>query len=580
MRTATRSCRISRAADTFLYEKSALGLRYVGEINGEFRAERGFLYEALLARTEAARDSALREVADREKNLAVAFERYPGTIATDADRARFDTLQAAWTRYSGQLAAVVENIRAGKTEAANNLLQGAFLDEVKAMRTAIRAILDANAAAAEATATANSTLAEAAGRSMLAIAGLAMGVALVLGLLIARSIGRPVKALVTAAQQLAVGDLDTEVAVDRRDEVGELAGAFGGMVDAMRGVTRTAQEIACGNLAVEVRARSERDALMKALAAMVQQLSSVAQTVRSAADNVAAGSTQLSSASDQLSQGATQQAASIEEISASMEEMSANVRQNADNSTQTERIALKAASDAREGGEAVARTVEAMKQIAGKISIIEEISRQTNLLALNAAIEAARAGEHGKGFAVVASEVRKLAERSQKAAGEITALSGTSVAVAEKAGGLLAQILPGVQRTAELVQEITAASREQDSGATQITQAIQQLDNVIQQNASGAEENSSTAEELTSQAVQLRDAIGFFRLAGEAGGAPSRPALPASQRAARSGHARPAPRAARREPAAAREAAPGGRSGVELDLGPDAPAEAGFKPYT
>jgi methyl-accepting chemotaxis protein len=194
--------------------------------------------------------------------------------------------------------------------------------------------------------------------------------------------------------------------------------------------------------------------------------------------------------------------------------MSANIKQNADNATQTEKIANKAASDAIEGGNAVSQTVAAMKQIANKISIIGEISRQTNLLALNAAIEAARAGEHGKGFAVVASEVRKLAERSQKAAAEITELSGTSVAVAEKAGGLLARILPDVQKTAELVQEITAASREQDTGTTQISKAIQQLNQVIQQNASASEQMAATSEELASQAGRLQSTIGFFKLSG------------------------------------------------------------------
>jgi methyl-accepting chemotaxis protein len=193
-----------------------------------------------------------------------------------------------------------------------------------------------------------------------------------------------------------------------------------------------------------------------------------------------------------------------------MEQMSSNIRQNADNATQTEKIALKAASDAKEGGQAVNHTVDAMRQIAAKISIVEEIARQTNLLALNAAIEAARAGEHGKGFAVVASEVRKLAERSQRAAGEITQLAGSSVEVAEKAGKLLSTILPDVQKTAELVQEITAASREQDSGAGQINKAIQQLDQVIQQNAASSEETSSTSEELAGQAGQLQSAISFF----------------------------------------------------------------------
>jgi methyl-accepting chemotaxis protein len=195
-----------------------------------------------------------------------------------------------------------------------------------------------------------------------------------------------------------------------------------------------------------------------------------------------------------------------------MEEMSANIRQNAENAQQTEAIAVQTSKDAQKGGEAVARTVAAMKQIAEKISIIEEISRQTNMLALNAAIEAARAGEHGKGFAVVAGAVRKLAERSQTAAGEISQLSMSSVGIAEEAGQMLTKIVPDIARTAELVQEINAASSEQDSGASQINSAIDQLNSVIQQNSSASEEMSSTAEELSAQAEQLRNIISFFKI--------------------------------------------------------------------
>ncbi len=208
--------------------------------------------------------------------------------------------------------------------------------------------------------------------------------------------------------------------------------------------------------------------------------------------------------------------AAAEEVSSFMEQMTSNIKQNSDNALQTDKISQKAAQDARKGGQAVAEAVNAMKEIANKISIIEEIARQTNLLALNAAIEAARAGEHGKGFAVVASEVRKLAERSQTAAGEIGELSSSSVEVAEKAGEMLARLVPDIQKTAELVQEITAASAEQNSGADQINKAIVQLDQVIQQNASASEEMASTSEELAGQAEQLQATIEFFKTNGAA----------------------------------------------------------------
>jgi len=271
--------------------------------------------------------------------------------------------------------------------------------------------------------------------------------------------------------------------------------------------------LAQGDLTVdiEVKSKDETGQLLDSMKHMVDKLKAIVGDVKSASDNVASGSQELSAGAQQISQGATEQAASIEETSSSMEEMTSNIRQNSDNAQQTEKIAQKSATDAIEGGKAVAETVGAMKEIASKISIIEEIARQTNLLALNAAIEAARAGEHGKGFAVVASEVRKLAERSQTAAGEISHLSSTSVQIAEKAGEMLSKLVPDIQKTAELVQEISAASREQDTGAEQINHAIQQLDQVIQQNAGAAEELASTSEELSSQADQLQSAIAFFK---------------------------------------------------------------------
>jgi len=337
---------------------------------------------------------------------------------------------------------------------------------------------------------------------------------------IARSITGPVGEAVRLIQKLENGDLTATLDDNRKDEIGQMA---------------------------------------KALNTMCRNLSDVVNNVKAAADNVAAGSQELSSSSQQMSEGATEQAAAAEEASSSTEQMSANIRQNADNAKQTESIAVKSAEVAKQGGAAVAETVSAMKDIADKISIIEEIARQTNLLALNAAIEAARAGEHGKGFAVVASEVRKLAERSQNAAAEISELSSSSVEVAEKAGSMLDEMVPDIQRTAELVQEISASSKEQDTGADQINKAIQQLDSVIQQNASASEEMASTSEELSSQAEQLQDSIAFFKISG-VGSAPQHIKRPS------------APRTTKSLPAAKQAALPGRKAGsasqgVELDLG-------------
>ncbi len=322
----------------------------------------------------------------------------------------------------------------------------------------------------------------------------------------------PIDVTASHVASISKGDIPPKITDTYNGDFNEIKLNLNVLIDAMNEITKVSQEIAGGNLMIEVKERSDKDGLMRALKSMVEKLTDVVNDVKGAADNVASGSSQTSTTSQAMSQGATEQAASAEEVSSSMEEMVSNIKQNADNAQQTEKIALKSAQDAKEGGKAVAETVGAMKEIASKISIIEEIARQTNLLALNAAIEAARAGEHGKGFAVVATEVRKLAERSQVAAGEISKLSASSVEVAEKAGEMLARIVPDIQKTAELVQEISAASNEQNTGAEQINKAIQQLDQVIQQNAAATEQMASTSEELSSQAGQLQGTISFFRI--------------------------------------------------------------------
>jgi len=307
----------------------------------------------------------------------------------------------------------------------------------------------------------------------ISMALIAIVILFVVLLVIANVITGPIKKSITLAETLASGDLTSNIEVDQKDEVGMLA---------------------------------------KALRTMNDQLRNVISNVSATTENVAAGSEELAASSQALAEGASEQAASVEEVSSSMEQMAANIQGNAENAMKTEQMATKAAQDAEESGKAVTQAMGAMTDIAEKISVIEEIARQTNLLALNAAIEAARAGEHGKGFAVVAAEVRKLAERSGTAAAEISELSTSTVKVAEEAGERLDQLVPDIKETAGLIQEITAATNEQNTGVEQINAAIQQLDQVVQQNASSSEEVASTSESLANEGSQLQQAISFFNL--------------------------------------------------------------------
>lgn len=323
-----------------------------------------------------------------------------------------------------------------------------------------------------------------------AVLGLFVFLVLPFCVLLVRSIVQPLNEAVELADQVATGDLTREIRSDYNDEPGRLTAA---------------------------------------LSEMITRLREIVGQAKNGADRVAMGSTEVTSSSQALADGASRQAASVEEVSASMEEMIAQIGRNTDNARETEKMASQTSQDAQKGGETVMQAVDSIKNIAERISIIEEIARQTNLLALNAAIEAARAGEAGKGFAVVAAEVRKLAERSGNAAAEIGELSSSTLAQADAAGAMLTKMVPDIQKTAELVQEISSASLEQNSGAQEINTAIQELDSVIQQNAGASEELAATAREFTEHASQLQQGMQFFDIGQQSAYAPAPTRVRATQ---------------------------------------------------
>ncbi len=445
----------------------------IGQVQDNAQANMGLVLRHIMSKDVQEMGRVEEELRDRSASNSTLLPQYEKLIADDKGRALFEQLKGARGPLNAARDESVALSKAGKKNESAAVFGQRMVPLNSKYMEAIANVVSYNKSASD---DAARTIEAAVGVSRSGILiGLAVALIAAVGIsvFVVRSITRPLATAVGLLQKVGGGDLTHTAEVTSRDELGQMLMAVNGMVENLR---------------------------------------STVKDVASAADNVTSGSQEMSATAQQLSQGASEQSAAAEESTSAMEEMASSIQQNADNARQTDKIASQAAEDTRTSGEVVTKTVEAMKEIAQRISIIEEIARKTDLLALNAAVEAARAGEHGKGFAVVASEVRKLAERSQTAAAEISKLTTDGVALAENAGQLLARLVPDIRKTAELVREIAAASGEQSTGAAQVNKAIQQLDQVIQQNAAASEEMASTAEELSSQAEQMQSTIAFFRM--------------------------------------------------------------------
>jgi methyl-accepting chemotaxis protein len=480
----------------------------IDQVNVVARATRG----AMLSSKPEDLLKQLDRVPEARKTASEAIAKLEKTMTSEAEKKLLGVMVDRRKVYGAELDKFIEIAKAGKREDAIAQLMGPFRKVHDDYMAAITALIDAEVdGMKKAGEEANKNAAQAQ-TVIVALALVALAIGIGFAFWITRSITRPIGAAVGAANALAEGDLSVNIQVDSKDEVGQL---------------------------------------LAAMQAMAGKLGEIIGEVRTAADNLSNASGQVSATAQSLSQSASEQAASVEESTASMEEMSASIVQNTENAKVTDGMASTAARQAVEGGEAVGRTVEAMKSIAEKIGIVDDIAYQTNLLALNAAIEAARAGEHGKGFAVVAAEVRKLAERSQVAAQEIGNVAKDSVKLAERAGSLLGEMVPSIRKTSDLVQEIAAASQEQSAGVGQINGAMGQLNQATQQNASASEELAATAEELGGQAAQLQELMTFFQLAdGGRSPAAARRTAPAA-RAQRTAAPAARPRAAGRVAAVA-----------------------------
>jgi methyl-accepting chemotaxis protein len=589
------------ASDRVMYMEAAAPMKNINAIDEHFQLVRNFLSKSIASPDRAALGTTLAARDTNWKAMQEAVTAYAAQVTHPEGKADLDKLKTLIAEYEVRVSnPMVRAMQAGDTKAATAVSFSPEVGKVTSeLNDLIETIVHKNVAEAERIATGNASLASSSSTVMIAAVALGVVLAVGLGLVVTRviraQVGGEPRIAAEVATRVARGDLNVTIHLAAGDTT-SIGAALKAMVDALSGVVADVHRVvlAAGhgdfdqhidtagtegyirdlgnalnqlsstckaglNDVVRVMEASAKGVLTErvtdayegefgrlkdATNTTLDKLGETITEVNQASKNLLTASEQVSATAQALSQGASEQAASVEETSASIEEMSASIAQNNENAKVTGNIATTTAKETVEGGEAVRETVSAMKQIAQKIAIIDDIAYQTNLLALNAAIEAGRAGEHGKGFAVVAAEVRKLAERSQVAAEEISELAGSSVGLAERAGKLLDNIVPSIQKTSDLVQEIAAASNEQNTGVGQINTAVSHISQAVQQSAAASEELASTSEEMSAQAMELQALMGFFTLEESRGGHPKavrKPSAPAASARAAAPQSKPRP---------------------------------------
>ncbi|MCK9216650.1 MAG: methyl-accepting chemotaxis protein [Firmicutes bacterium] len=515
-------------ADELLYEENTLGIEYALEAASYFQRIRFNSMKMLTVDSLSEKEKCISNIKEYTNEVERYFKLYEDGIVAEIDRIQFDEVTPNWNSYKTMMNNAITMVQSGDYEGAENIILIDIGPAGDAIRMDIDDLVEYNSAGGQERAATNTQLAKTSTLTMAVVIAIGVIVAVFLGIFISRIISNPVKEMVEAADVLAQGDVNVDIRTNTKDEIGNLASSFRGMIANIREQARVAEKIAAGDLTVDVKVRSEKDLLNQKFFEIVEKNNEIMSNIVNASEQVAAGSKQVSDSSMALSQGAAEQASSVEELTASLEEVSSQTDINAKNAGNANELAEAAKNNAIDGNSKMQEMVKAMEEINESsaniskiIKVIDDIAFQTNILALNAAVEAARAGQHGKGFAVVAEEVRNLAARSANAAKETTDMIEGSIKkseggtrIANETAEALNKIVGDVAKAAELVGDIASASNEQANAIGQINQGIMQVSQVVQSNSATSEEGAAASEELSGQADLLKEMVGKFKLKG------------------------------------------------------------------